>query len=180
MSRIGRQLIDIPNAVTVSFSDGVALVSGPKGSLKYKLPEQVSMEASDGKVKMSGTGEEVSRFLGLARSLVANMITGVNTGWTKTLELSGTGYRANTDGAELQLNLGFSHPVKVVAPAGIKFEVKENKITVSGADKEMVGRIAATTRALRPADPYKLKGFKYLGEVIIKKAGKAAKAGGAK
>jgi len=114
---------------------------------------------------------------GLIRSLINNMVIGVTKGWTRVLELSGTGYRANTTGTVLNLALGFSHPVVVNAPAGIKFTVVENKITVSGADKTMVGQVAAQIRNLKPADPYKAKGFKYYDEVIIKKAGKAAKAG---
>ena len=121
-----------------------------------------------------------TNLVGLRWAYLSNMVRGVTEGWGKVLELSGTGFRATTSGTQLDLALGFSHPIKVTAPAGITFEVKENKITIKGPDKELVGEIAARIRALRPADPYKAKGFKYENEVIVRKAGKAAKAGGVK
>ena len=177
MSRIGRLIIDIPSGVTVTPEATQVHVSGPKGQLDFVLPTGVKVVVDNNQVKVEA---EASNLQGLTRAIVANMVTGVNTGWTKVLELNGTGYRASTNGTDLNLALGFSHPVVMKAPQGISFKVEENKITVAGADRAMVGEVAAKVRALRPADPYKIKGFKYEGEVIIKKAGKAAKAGATK
>ena len=156
--------------VTVT-GDRVA-VTGPKGKLEMIIPAEVRID--NGEVKVSSPQGSLA---GMSRTMVANMVKGVTDGWSKTLELSGTGYRAQTTGEKLDMALGFSHPVTVIAPAGVTFEVKEDKITVLGADRGAVGEMAAKIRHLRPADPYKLKGFKYEGEKIIKKAGKAAKAG---
>lgn len=161
----------------MSVSGGSLEVKGPKGTLYFKYPEQVEVVSENGVVKVTEK-EGFGSLAGLTRSLIANMAKGVTEGWSKVLELNGTGYRATTDGKELNLALGFSHPVKIEKQDGIAFEVKENKITIRGADKELVGRTAANIRKLKPADPYKHKGFKYEGEVLIKKAGKAAKAGG--
>ena len=172
MSRIAKQPIKIPEAVTVTVTGSSVMVTGPKGRLEITTPAEVKIE--NGEVRVSSPAPNLA---GMSRTLVANMVKGVVDGWSKALELSGTGYRATTTGTRLDLALGFSHPVVVDAPAGITFEVKENKITVLGADKAMVGLVASKIRRLRPADPYKLKGFKYEGEKIIKKAGKAAKAG---
>lgn len=177
MSRIGKLPIKIPEGVNVTIDQSTANVSGPLGKLQLDVNNAVEVVVLDGEVRVVLKDSESSNIHGLTRSLLANMIKGVSQGWDKTLELSGTGFRATTTGTELQLALGFSHPVKVTAPEGVKFEVKENKITVSGRDKIIVGEVAAKIRGLKPADPYKLKGLKYEGEVIIKKAGKAAKAG---
>ena len=172
MSKIGKLIINIPPGVTVAVNNNLISVTGPKGQLEMSLPLKVNLTGQSIQVI-----EGDSNLWGLTRTLIANLIAGVATGWTKTLELSGTGYRASAAGDNLQLALGFSHPVNVQAPAGIAFEAKENKITVSGADKSLVGQIAARIRAIRPADVYKHKGFRYEGEKLIKKAGKAAKAG---
>lgn len=173
MSRIGKLPVNMDTAKVTVTGDRVQ-VSGSLGELFLDIPKGVE-------VKVEGTqiliDSEASNMRGLVRSLINNMIIGVTKGWTRVLELSGTGYRANTTGSVLNLALGFSHPVVINAPAGIKFTVVENKITVSGADKTMVGQVAAQIRSLKPADPYKAKGFKYDNEVIIKKPGKAAKAG---
>lgn len=173
MSRIGKLPVNMDTAKVTVTGDRVQ-VSGSLGELLLDIPKGVE-------VKVEGTqiliDSEASNMRGLVRSLINNMIIGVTKGWTRVLELSGTGYRANTTGNVLNLALGFSHPVVINAPAGIKFTVVENKITVSGADKTMVGQVAAQIRGLKPADPYKAKGFKYDNEVIIKKPGKAAKAG---
>lgn len=152
-------------------------IRGTKGSLKMKTHPAVSIDVKGETINVRLIDENMPNIHGLTRSLIANMVKGVSEGWSRILELSGTGYRATSNGNELQLNLGFSHPVTVKAPEGISFEVKEAKITIKGSDKMRVGEIAAKIRALKPADPYKAKGFKYEGEVIIKKAGKAAKAG---
>ena len=177
MSRISKIPIIVPADISVSVSGSQVKVSGPKGDLTWVFPERMVVKVTDGKVLVSSEATEVDNLLGLTRSLIANMVKGVKEGWSRVLELNGTGYRANVAGPDLNLALGFSHPVVVAAPAGIAFEVKENKIYVRGADKALVGEMAAKIRALRPADPYKAKGFKYEGEVIVKKAGKTAKAG---
>jgi large subunit ribosomal protein L6 len=173
MSRIGKSAIEIPEGVTVKVKDGVVEVNGPKGTLQLKMHQQAGIEIKDGKIRVKAP-ENLSHIHGMTRALINNMIKGTAEGWEKTIELSGTGYKASTNGSELQLALGFSHPVVVKALPGITFEVKENKITVRGADKITVGEVAARVRGLKPADPYKAKGFKYEGEIIIHKAGKAA------
>lgn len=172
MSRVGKLPIKIPAEVKIDLEENVIIVSGPKGIMRVRVPIQVRVDG--GMVKVAPTPGNLA---GLTRTLVANAIAGVTIGWVKTLELSGTGYRAQTSGKQLTLALGFSHPVVIEAPEGIAFEVKENKIMISGVDRGLVGEMAAKLRGLRPADPYKAKGFKYEGEIIVKKAGKAAKAG---
>ena len=174
MSKIGKKPIMIQDTVKVTVTGNRIQVAGPKGELFLDIPSSVEVKFENNQLIV--TSKE-SNMWGLIRSLLSNMVLGVTTGWTKTLELSGTGYRANTTGTELNLSLGFSHPVVVKAPSGIKFEVLENKIKVLGTDKGLVGQVASQIRDLRPADPYKAKGFKYEGEVIVKKPGKAAKAG---
>lgn len=173
MSRIGKLPVNMDTAKVTVTGDRVQ-VSGSLGELFLDIPKGVEVKVEGTQVLIDS---EASNMRGLVRSLINNMIIGVTKGWTRVLELSGTGYRANTTGSVLNLALGFSHPVVINAPAGIKFTVVENKITVSGADKTMVGQVAAQIRGLKPADPYKAKGFKYDNEVIIKKPGKAAKAG---
>ncbi|MDO8488043.1 MAG: 50S ribosomal protein L6 [bacterium] len=174
MSRIGRQPITIPSGVTVTVTGQTVTVVGSKGELTLHVPAQVKVEVKDNQAVVTSAAPNLH---GLFRTLVANQVVGVSTGWEKGLELSGTGYRAATSGSELNLSLGFSHPVVVKAPAGITFKVEENKITVAGIDKVLVGEVAAKIRHLRPADVYKAKGLKYVGEVIRRKPGKAAKAG---
>ncbi len=177
MSRIGKLPIKLPTGVTCNVTGVEVEIKGANGSLKMNYHSAVSVEVKDNTIYVSLKDENAPNIHGLTRSLIANMVKGVSEGWSRILELSGTGYRATTNGNELQLSLGFSHPVTVKAPEGISFEVKEAKITIKGPDKMLVGEIAAKIRALKPADPYKAKGFKYDDEVIIKKAGKAAKAG---
>lgn len=174
MSRIGRLPINIPEGVTVTVTGSKVVVVGPKGQLEWQMPEGVETKIEDGKALVTA---KLSNLHGLSRSLINNMVLGVSQGWSKALELSGTGFRAAVAGTDLNLSLGFSHPVIVKAPTGVTFTVVENKITVSGTDKAMVGEMAARIRGLKPADPYKAKGLKYEGEVIKRKAGKAAKAG---
>lgn len=175
MSRIGKLPIKLSENVTVKVNGGLVEVTGPKGNLSLTLHPAAEVVVRDNQVMVSVKNEESKNIHGLTRSLIANMIRGVVEEWVKILELSGTGFRASTTGNELQLALGFSHPVKIIAPSGIKFDVKENKISVTGIDKALVGEIAAKIRGLKPADPYKAKGFKYENEVIRRKAGKAAK-----
>ena len=174
MSRIGRQPIIIPDSVTVTVTGQKVTAQGSKGELTLQVPDQVQVKITDNQVVVDSVA---SNLHGLFRTLIANNVAGVSTGWTKVLELSGTGYRAATTGQELNLSLGLSHPVTIQAPEGITFAVEENKITVLGADKALVGQTAAKIRGWRPADVYKAKGFKYQGEVIRRKPGKAAKAG---
>jgi large subunit ribosomal protein L6 len=176
MSRIGKLLIKLPVGVTAKIDGDTVFVAGPKGTLSIKLHEKAKVKIDDQTIGVFVDDENFSNIHGLTRSLLFNMVKGVTDGWFKTLELNGTGYRASTTGSDLSLALGFSHPVDIKAPSGINFEVKENKITIKGADKAMVGEMAAKIRGLKPADPYKLKGFKYEGEIIIKKVGKAVKA----
>lgn len=180
MSRIGKMPIIIPSGVDVTIDGQNVGIKGLKGVANIKLPEELMLKSVDNKLQLiiKDVEVEADNLHGLFRSLLSNMVIGVTEEWKKTLELNGTGYRANVTGTDLQLALGFSHPVVIKAPPGIKFEVNENKIKVIGTDKSTVGELAAKIRGLRPADPYKTKGFKYEGEVIIRKAGKAAKAGG--
>lgn len=176
MSRIGKKPIDIITGASIKLEGGNVVVSGPKGELTLKIPAGVEVKVEGHQVLVDS---KQSNMHGLIRSLVNNMIIGVTTGWSKVLELSGTGFRSSVVGQDLNLSLGFSHPIVVKAPNGISFEAVENKITVKGIDKALVGETAAQIRKLRPADPYKAKGFKYEGEIVRRKAGKAAKAAGA-
>jgi len=179
MSKIGKQPVEFPETVQVDLDRGGVNVKGPKGELWQKLPMKVKVKLEDKKIVVSVTDEErQTRALhGLIRSLLANMVKGVTEGYQKTLELSGVGFRASLSGENLVLSVGFSHQVEVKPPPGIKFSVIENKITVAGIDKALVGEMAAKIRAVRPAEPYKGKGIKYEGEIIRRKAGKAGKAG---
>ena len=179
MSRIGKQPIAIPPKVKVDIKGQQVHIEGPKGKLDLSLPNRTSAALDNGRITVSRKGEDAhaKALHGLSRALLNNMVRGVNEGFSKRLEIHGVGFKAAVQGKAVNLSLGFSHPVVIEAPEGITFEVKENKITVLGADRGAVGEVAAKIRHLRPADPYKLKGFKYEGEKIIKKAGKAAKAG---
>ena len=184
MSKIGKKPVDISEGVTVSMDAGMVRVNGPKGTLAFKIPQEVLVKISDGKVELFEKNPQANNsraLLGLTRSIISNMITGVSLGFEKKLELAGVGYRAQVSGEDLMLSLGFSHPVKVSPDEGIKFMVSDNSIIISGIDKALVGNTAAKIRAIRPPEPYKGKGIKYKGEVIRRKAGKAAKAiGGVK
>lgn len=180
MSRIGNAIIIVPKEAAVSIDGATVSVKGPKGELHMGMPHRISMKMADGKIEVECKGnDKPTRALhGYVRANLANLITGVTTGWTKTLELSGVGYRAALTGANLTLSLGFSHPVTVTPPAGIQFAVNEGKIVISGSDKQLVGQVAASIREIKKPEPYKGKGIKYQGEHIRKKAGKAAKAVG--
>lgn len=183
MSKIGKMPVVIADGVTVTVNGQTVTVAGPKGTLTFVMPAGIKAEVTDGKIVVSqeaATREETKNYFGLTRAMLANMVTGVSKGNEKKLELSGVGYRAQAAGSELTLSVGFSHPVKIKAPEGVTFAVADNVITVTGADKAMVGLIASRVRAVRPPEPYKGKGIKYVGEYIRKKAGKAAKAVGAK
>jgi len=179
MSRIGKAPITIPSGVEVSVSGQDVTVKGPKGTLEQTLPEFIAMSVEDGEVRVTRSNEQrQTRALhGLSRSLVNNMIIGVSEGFRKDLEIIGVGYRAAAKGKnKLELALGFSHPVSVQAPDGIEFDVPEpTKIGVIGIDKQVVGQVAAEIRGYRKPEPYKGKGVRYVGERVIRKAGKAGK-----
>jgi large subunit ribosomal protein L6 len=179
MSRIGRLPIPVPSGVDVTISGADVQVKGPKGQLKHTIITPITAErADDGTilVKRPDDERESRARHGLSRTLIANMITGVTDGYTKSLEIVGTGYRVQAKGSDLEFALGYSHPVPVPAPDGITFAVQSpTKFTVSGIDKQKVGEVAANIRKLRKPDPYKGKGVRYAGEVIRRKAGKAGK-----
>src|SRR5579862_6611905 len=179
MSRIGRSPIPVPSGVDVTISDGRVAVKGPQGALERAIPGQITLRR-DGDVLLveRPNDERQNRALhGLTRSLVANMVTGVSAGFTKELEIVGVGYRATAQGPDrIEFALGFSHSVPVEAPAGITFEVPQpTRVVVKGIDKELVGQVAANIRKIRKPEPYKGKGVRYAGEVVLRKAGKAAK-----
>ncbi|HYO60351.1 MAG TPA: 50S ribosomal protein L6 [Actinomycetota bacterium] len=181
MSRIGQAPITVPSGVDVTIGAGSVRVKGPKGQLDRSVPEGISLEQSDGELRVlrSSESNDVRALHGLVRSLVANMIQGVTEGYEKRLEIHGVGYRAAKTGNDIELSVGFSHTVRKAAPAGIEFEVPApTRITIRGIDKELVGQTAAEIRAIKKPEPYKAKGIRYEGEHIRRKAGKAAKAGG--
>lgn len=180
MSRIGRMPIEIPAGVAVAYDNHVITVKGPKGELTRNLhPDMVvAVEGNEIKVSRPTEHKDHRSLHGLTRALVANMVTGVSEGFSKSLEINGVGYRAAKQGTKLVLTLGFSHPVEMEAPAGITIDVPApNKIVVSGADKEVVGAIAADIRKWRKPEPYKGKGIRYEGEYVRRKAGKAGAKG---
>ncbi|MBI3380036.1 50S ribosomal protein L6 [Candidatus Gottesmanbacteria bacterium] len=180
MTRIGRKPISFENDVKISQNMGIIYVEGPVGKMELPVPSEMEVKISGNTIEIAEKNGVTARNIqGLFRSLLQNAVTGVKTQWNKTLELVGVGYRAQTSGTELELNLGFSHPIKMKAPMGITFKVVENKIIVSGADKYMVGEVSAIIRKLKPPEPYKGKGIRYDKEFIRKKLGKAAKAVGA-
>ncbi len=176
MSKIGKQPVIIPTGVTVEVSGHTVTVTGPKGTVKRHFAPEVTVEVVDDKVVVStrGTGKYVMALFGTTRALINNDVTGVSTGWSKKLELVGTGFRADVAGDELSLTVGYSHPVKIKAPEGITFKVEKTIITVDGFNREVVGQTAAVIRAVRPPEPYKGKGIKYIDEIIRRKPGKAA------
>ena len=178
MSRIGRLPISVPAGVEVSVDGSVVQVKGPKGELTHTVAAPITVVVEDGTVQVSRPNDErESRSLhGLTRTLISNMIQGVSQGYAKQLEIVGTGYRVQAKGANLEFALGYSHPVPFNAPDGITLSVEgNNKVTVSGIDKQQVGQVAAKIRSLRLPDPYKGKGVRYAGEQIRRKAGKAGK-----
>jgi large subunit ribosomal protein L6 len=185
MSRVGNNPITIPANITINMDGANVLVHGPLGDLVVPTLPQVKITVEGNQVKVSRKKEDkVSKSLhGLTRALIANAVTGVEKGWEKKLELVGVGFRSQTTGDKITLNVGYSHPVEITAPNGVKFAVADNtKITVSGIDKELIGQVAAKIRAVRPPEPYQGKGIRYSGEYVRRKAGKAGKvgAGGAK
>jgi large subunit ribosomal protein L6 len=179
MSRIGRLPIPVPSGFDVDISDRLVTVKGPKGTLTHMLAEPIAIEkGDDGSLLVTRPDDEKrsKERHGLSRTLVANMVIGVTDGFTKTLEIVGTGYRVQAKGSDLEFALGFSHPVNIPAPAGITFEVQApTRFVVRGIDKQQVGEVAANIRKLRKPEPYKGKGVRYQGEVVRRKVGKAGK-----
>ncbi len=182
MSRIGRTPISLPQGVDFKVQDRLVTVKGSKGELKHQLPNLIEVEVKDGlvQVKRLNDTKQAKSLHGLTRALLANMVIGVSQGYTKVLELVGTGYRVAKQGSKLVISVGYSHPVEYPAPEGIAFELEGNNvIKVSGIDKQLVGQVAAEIRGIRKPEPYKGKGIRYQGEHIRRKAGKAAKGAGA-
>ncbi|MEW5744722.1 MAG: 50S ribosomal protein L6 [Nitrospirota bacterium] len=179
MSRIGKKPIAIPQGVNVEVKQDVVRVKGPKGELSYTFPEGITVTAKDGTVVVERQGDEQRHraLHGLARSLVANMVSGVSQGYTRVLEITGIGYRAQVKGSKLAFTLGYSHPIEFDLPPGVtaKADEKQTTITLSGIDKQVLGQVAANVRKLRAPDAYKGKGVRYAGERIKLKAGKTGK-----
>ena len=178
MSRIGRKPISVPAGVDVTINGRTVRVKGPKGELEHTLAEPITVEREADVLYVNRPNDErrAKELHGLSRTLVANMVVGVTEGYRKSLEINGTGYRVQQKGSDLEFALGFSHPVTVTAPPGITFTVERPTLFhVSGIDKQLVGEVAANIRKIRPPEPYKGKGIKYVGEVIRRKAGKAGK-----
>jgi large subunit ribosomal protein L6 len=177
MSRIGRKPIAVPEAVTVELAPGQVAVKGPKGELSQSLSIDMKVEQSDGVLTVQRPTDrgEHRALHGLTRSLIANMVEGVTDGFEKRLEIQGVGYRAQLKGKNLELALGYSHPVSIEAPEGIEFEVPQpTEIVIRGIDKQLVGQVAADIRKRRPPEPYKGKGIRYRGEQVARKVGKRA------
>jgi large subunit ribosomal protein L6 len=196
MSKLAKKPVSISEGVNVAFDQDIIKMNGPKGNLSFRIPEGVSVKSVEGRLVISlkdptssrsaglrgasKNNQKLKPSLGLTRAMVSNMVTGVSHGFEKKLELSGVGYRAQVAGRDIAISVGFSHPVIITADLGLNFAVNENIITVSGIDKDLVGNMAAKIRFIRPPEPYKGKGIKYVQEKIRRKAGKAAKALGVK
>ena len=179
MSRIGRSLITIPDGVTVALEGEQIMVKGPKGELTVGMPVGFKLEQVENQLSVVKTQEdrETNARYGLLRTLIANAVTGVHTGFEKKLEMNGVGFRVEKKGEGLNFSLGFSHKIEFAAPTGIALAVEGNIITISGIDKQLVGQTAAQIRALKKPEPYKGKGIRYIDERIRRKAGKAAAKG---
>lgn len=180
MSRIGNLPVAIVKGVTVTLDGKTVAFHGPKGELTFSVPTGIAVEKQHETlvVTQKHDAKGIRALHGFFRAIISNAMHGVSEGWTKTLELSGVGYRASVSGASLVLTVGFSHPVTIVPPSSVNFAIVDGKVVVSGIDRQVVGQVAATVRAIKPPEPYKGKGIKYLGEYIRKKAGKSAKAVG--
>ena len=178
MSRIGRMPVAVPSGVDVTIDGRAVTVKGPKGSLHMEVAPPIEVKQGDGVITVTRPSDEgeIRALHGLSRSLLANMVTGVTSGYAKTMEIVGVGYRVQAKGKDLEFALGFSHPVLISPPDGITFKVETpTRFVVEGIDKQQVGEVAANIRKLRKPDPYKGKGVRYSGEVIRRKAGKAGK-----
>ncbi len=176
-SRVGKKPIDIPSGVQVTRNGSSVHVKGPKGELSFTIAHGVDVQVDPKTIVVNqvGGGKQALALHGTTRALIANMVTGVTQGFSKSLEITGTGYRAQMSGKKLTLQIGFSHPIEFEPPAGISVQIDgPTKILISGFNKELVGQVAANIRGFRPPEPYKGKGIKYAGEYIRRKAGKAA------
>lgn len=181
MSRVGKLPIPIPTGVQIQVTDGVVRVEGPKGKLEHRLPSAVTVEVSDGSLKVTRKDDsrQTRALHGLTQRIVGNMVRGVHAGFTRNLEIVGVGYRAEAKGQSLQLSLGYSHPILFQLPPGVQARTERpTSITLESIDRQLLGETAAMIRRLRPPEPYKGKGIKYVEEVLRRKAGKAAGAAG--
>jgi large subunit ribosomal protein L6 len=177
MSRVGKKLIPLPKGVKITLGEKL-LVEGPKGKLSVPMPQGIEGRQVDGNLEFLRASDQYAALHGLTRALAAAAVQGVSTGFTRELDITGTGYRADVKGKIATFTLGYSHPVEVLLPEGVEMKVdKQTHLVLTGYDKQMVGQVAANIRALRPPDPYKNKGVRYTGEVLRKKAGKTAGAG---
>lgn len=178
MSKIGRRPIQIPSGVKVEQDHYVIKVTGPKGELILALPKKINLQQKDNQIYLirSGNDRQAKAFHGLYRKLIANMVEGVSTGFVKKLDFKGVGFRAEVRGKTLVLNVGFSHPVEYPAPEGVEIKVEKNVISIQGIDRQKVGQVAAEIRSIKPVEPYKGRGIKYIDEIPRRKPGKAAKA----
>jgi large subunit ribosomal protein L6 len=177
MSRVGKKPITLPKGVKINIADQLQ-VEGPKGKLTVPIPAGIRVEQKDGQLEVSREGDQYAALHGLTRALAANAVTGVSTGFTRELDIVGTGYRAEVKGNIATFTLGYSHPIEMLLPKGVDLKVdKQTHLVLSGYDREQVGQTASQIRALRPPDPYKNKGVRYTGEVLRKKAGKSGAGG---
>jgi large subunit ribosomal protein L6 len=177
MSRVGKKPIPLPKGVKVTLGEKL-LVEGPKGKLSVPVPHGIEGRQADGNLEFLRSSDQYAALHGLTRALAAAAVQGVSTGFTRELDITGTGYRADVKGKIATFTLGYSHPIEVLLPDGVEMKVdKQTHLVLTGYDKQMVGQVAANIRALRPPDPYKNKGVRYTGEVLRKKAGKTAGAG---
>jgi large subunit ribosomal protein L6 len=177
MSRIGKQPIPVPSGVELTLEPELVRVKGPKGELQERVSRDMKIEQQDGQIVVTRPSDRRDHraLHGLTRTLVANMVQGVTNGFEKRLEIQGVGYRAALKGRDIELSVGYSHPVTIIAPAGIEFEVPQpTRITVRGSSKQAVGEVAARIRKVRPPEPYKGKGIRYEGEYVQRKVGKRA------
>ena len=177
MSRVAKNPVTVPAGVEVKFGTDALVIKGKNGELSFPLHSDVAIELNDGKLTFAAKNDskQANAMSGTARALVNNMVKGVSEGFEKKLEVNGVGYRLSGGGQNLEMHLGFSHPIKYTAPAGIDIKVEKMNITVSGIDKQLVGQVAADIRAFKKPEPYKGKGIKYADETIIRKVGKAGK-----
>lgn len=173
MSRVGKKPIPVPAGVKINI--GAQLdVQGPKGKLSVPIPAGISIENANGTLEVKRENDSYAALHGLTRALAANAVTGVSTGFTRDLEIVGIGYRADVKNGVVNFNLGYSHPIEYILPAGVDCKIeKQTALSISGCDKELLGQVAANMRSLRPPDPYKNKGVRYKGEILRKKVGKA-------
>lgn len=181
VSKIGKKQIQLPAGVSLEGGSGKVVVTGPKGTVTVMITDEIDVKVEGGMVSVltKGKNKESASEYGTARAKIANAVLGVTGGWSRQLELVGTGYRAEVNGNTLVLTIGYSHPVKIEGPAGISFKVEKSIVTIGGVDRELVGQTAAKVRAVRPPEPYQGKGIKYVDEIIRRKPGKAAKTIGA-